>query len=96
MIVGRDEPENERLKSLAREGDALLEVVDIPGPISLLLGRSAVVERLVAAEITLTYGKARHQAKTTVRVELSPWRILEEKSVAPLDAAEAEAMRIGR
>jgi tRNA U34 2-thiouridine synthase MnmA/TrmU len=95
VIVGRDQPENERLKSLAREGDELLEAVDVPGPLSLLRGRIGVVERLVAAKVTLIYGKARGRAKTKVRVSSHRGEILEEKSVAPLDAAEAEGMRIG-
>ena len=63
---------------------------------SLLLGRIGVVERLMAAKITLTYGKARHQTRTAVRVSSRQGDILEEKSVAPLNAAEAEGMRIGR
>ncbi|MGD1212376.1 MAG: hypothetical protein ABR973_13595 [Candidatus Acidiferrales bacterium] len=96
VIVGRDQSENERLKSLAREGDELFEAVDVPGPLSLLRGRIDVVERLVAAKITLTYGKARHQARTKVRVSSHRGDILEERSVAPLDTTEAEGMRIGR
>ena len=67
-IVGRDEPENERLLALAGEGDALLEVADIPGPITLLRGTFGEPERLAAAAITAAYSKARREKSVAVRV----------------------------
>ncbi len=36
IVVGRDEGENEAISNLAEKGDILLEVVDFPGPITLL------------------------------------------------------------
>jgi tRNA U34 2-thiouridine synthase MnmA/TrmU len=96
VIVGRDQSENERLKSLAREGDELFEAAEVPGPLTLLRGRIGSFERLAAAKITLTYGKARARVRAAVRVSSHQGSILQERVVAPLDAGEAETMRIGR
>jgi len=39
LMVGRNESENERLLSLAREGDLILDAKDAPGPIGILRGK---------------------------------------------------------
>jgi len=38
VIVGRDEADNARLRNLLQPGDTLVEPVDFPGPIALVLG----------------------------------------------------------
>ena len=67
-IVGRDEEENDRLLALAREGDALLEVADIPGPLTVLRGTFGEPDVLAAAAITAAYSKARREKAVAVRV----------------------------
>lgn len=60
IVVGRNNEENERIKSLAEKGDCLLELRDIPGPTTLIRGEVSdkVVEK--AKNLTQKYApKAR-------------------------------------
>ena len=45
---------------------------------------------------TLAFGKAQNRAERAVRVADPAGTVLEVKTVAPMEAAEIEAMRIGR
>jgi tRNA-uridine 2-sulfurtransferase len=56
LIVGRNQPDNERIEDLAGPGDTLLRAADVPGPTGLILGREADDEALaLAAGILVSY-----------------------------------------
>lgn len=59
LIVGRREAENQELLSLKREGDLLLKVEKIPGPLGLIRGEVGPTGLSLAAAIVARYGKAR-------------------------------------
>jgi len=58
VIVGRNEEDNTRLDSLSKEGDYLLNLVDMPGPLTLLRGENTEGKIQTAAQITARYGKS--------------------------------------
>ena len=57
VIVGRNEGDNTRLDSLSKEGDVLLTLVDVPGPLTLIRGEITEEKIQTAAQITARYGK---------------------------------------
>ena len=57
-IVGRNKEENEKLLSMAREGDVTLEVEGYKGPITLLRGKVTPDNLRLAAGITIRYSDA--------------------------------------
>jgi len=65
-VVGRDEAENEDLRTHAREGDAVLELADIAGPLTLVRGRADARELRLAAAVTARYSKARLLPRASV------------------------------
>jgi predicted ribosome quality control (RQC) complex YloA/Tae2 family protein len=65
--VGRREEENQRLLDLFREGDTLLKVQGIPGPLGLLRGPADEEELKLAASIVARYSKAKNQEKVEVQ-----------------------------
>jgi tRNA-specific 2-thiouridylase len=67
LVVGRKEEENQRLLDLLREGDILLRVQGIPGPLGLLRGPAGEEELRLAASIVARYSKAKIQEKVEVQ-----------------------------
>jgi tRNA-specific 2-thiouridylase len=61
LVVGRREEENERLMELSREGDTLLRVHGIPGPLGLLRGRTDAEGLKLAGSIVARYSKAKDE-----------------------------------
>ena len=66
LVVGRREEENARLTELFREGDTLLRVHGIPGPLGLLRGRADEEGLRMAASIVARYSKAKDQERVEV------------------------------
>lgn len=99
-VVGRDQEDNEFIESLAREGDALLEVAAGHSPTTLLRGRSGEEELRAAAAITARYSKSRGEAE----VECELWRPAEggergegrRLTVAPAQEETIDRLAIGR
>ena len=58
VIVGRNEEDNTRVDSLSKEGDVLLTLVDMPGPLTLIRGEITEEKIQTAAQITARYGKS--------------------------------------
>ncbi len=92
LVVGRREEENKRLLELFREGDILLRVQGIPGPLGLLRGPADEKDLRLAASILARYSKAKDQEKVEVqhakkrddfqsRIQVSPAR---EEEIFPL------------
>jgi predicted ribosome quality control (RQC) complex YloA/Tae2 family protein len=67
LVVGRREEENQRLLDLFREGDTLLKLQGIPGPLGLLRGPAEEEELRLAASIVARYSKAKNQEKVKVQ-----------------------------
>ncbi|HXZ36365.1 MAG TPA: hypothetical protein VEL68_10130 [Thermodesulfobacteriota bacterium] len=67
LVVGRREEENQRLLDLSREGDTLLRVQGIPGPLGLLRGPADEEDLRLAASIVARYSKAKNQEKVEVQ-----------------------------
>ena len=59
VVVGRNEGENDKILSLAKEGDTILRVKNFPGPLALARGEVRRQEILQSAIITAKYSKAK-------------------------------------
>ena len=66
LAVGRREAENLRLLELFREGDTLLRVHGIPGPLGLFRGPEEEKGLELAASIVARYSKAKDQSRVEV------------------------------
>jgi tRNA U34 2-thiouridine synthase MnmA/TrmU len=66
LVVGRDERENSRIAALGRKDDIALELVSIPGPLSLLRGPAGPESIQLAAAITAFCSKARSERQVEV------------------------------
>jgi tRNA U34 2-thiouridine synthase MnmA/TrmU len=69
LVVGRNQDENEIIKSLALDKDLLLEAKDHVGPITLLRGEDAQNYLELAAAITLRYSDAPKEAASIVVIQ---------------------------
>ena len=70
VIVGRNEEDNTRVDSLSKEGDVLLTLVDMPGPLTLIRGEITEEKIQTAAQITARYGKS--HVLPSVKVSVKP------------------------
>jgi predicted ribosome quality control (RQC) complex YloA/Tae2 family protein len=70
--VGRNEGENDKILSLAKEGDTILRVKDFPGPLALARGEVSHKEILKSAAITATYSKAKFLPEVEVEYQVIP------------------------
>ena len=96
-VVGRHEPDNERMASLLAPGDAVLCTADGPGPMTILRGEASERNLEIAARLTARYSKERDRAAVRVGlyakgdIEAKPTRIF---TVAPAGPDEFEEMLI--
>jgi tRNA U34 2-thiouridine synthase MnmA/TrmU len=63
-VVGRNEGENRRILTLARQGDSLLEVKDCGSPVTLLRSEAGEEEIHLAAAVTARYSDAQDNEVT--------------------------------
>ena len=93
VIVGRNEEDNTRLDSLSKEGDYLLTLVDMPGPLTLLRGKITEEKIQAAARITARYGKSQVLPSVKVSVKQvgnnATERIVE---ITPMSQEEADKL----
>ena len=68
LIVGRNQNENEVIKSLTLDGDVLFETKDHVGPVALLRGNDLQNYRELGAAITLRYSDAPKENTAVVTV----------------------------
>jgi tRNA-uridine 2-sulfurtransferase len=66
VIVSRKEDENLTIQNLARDGDYLLHVKDVPGPLSLVRGSIDDEKLRIAAQLTARSSKAKSLPSTEV------------------------------
>ncbi len=67
-IVGRNESDNKKIQTFSRPGDLLLELVEIPGPLVLLRGKTGEKNVRMAAALAARYSKAQKRPSVAVRV----------------------------
>jgi hypothetical protein len=93
-VVGRNEEENEVLLALSREGDSLLELSGVSGPVAVVRGPAGEPDLRRAAAITAHYTKARDVDVVEVTVRsgrgVSPRQI----EVQPARREDVEALMI--
>ena len=73
IIVGRDHQENLRLKKLAKKGDILIELKQIPGPMTLVrsYSKSKVSEKIIEkAKAKTKYYSVKARNKKNVRFSI--------------------------
>jgi tRNA U34 2-thiouridine synthase MnmA/TrmU len=69
LVVGRNQDENEVIKSLALDGDVLFEAKDHVGPVTLLRGEKSQNNIELGAAITLRYSDAPKDVASVVSVQ---------------------------
>jgi tRNA U34 2-thiouridine synthase MnmA/TrmU len=79
LIVGRNEEENQKIRTFAQGGDILLKLSSLPGPLSLLRGKAKSGEIEKAAAITVRYSKGKGRGQVEVL-----WKIMGEEESHPL------------
>jgi len=67
-VVGRHEADNALLGQLARAGDVILVLEDVPGPSTLLRGEASEEHIALAAALTARFSKARSEPSVAVGV----------------------------
>jgi len=95
IVVGRNEEDNGRIESLSREGDLLLTLVDMPGPLTLVRGKITEEKIQSAARLTARYGKSQvlPSAKVSVKPAQNdvPARIME---ITPMSQEEVDKIML--
>ncbi len=69
FVVGRRESENERIADLSREGDLILKLRAMPGPLGLFRGQEEEDMVRLAASVIARYSKAKDQDRVGVAFE---------------------------
>lgn len=69
LFLGRNQEDNETLRSLAGTGDRLLKAADFTGPLGLLVGEPSTDDLRAAAAVVAGYGKGGTEAQVSVQVE---------------------------
>lgn len=90
FIVGRNEDENNMIKSLALPADILFETRDHVGPVALLRGENAESYLDICAAITARYSDAPKNVSNVINVHKNEMMVSE---VHAMPAAEAEYLR---
>lgn len=92
-VVGRDEKENDLILSLKKEQDAVLQLVEDPGPCALLRGDISAENLKKAAVLVVSHSRKKTQASAEVE-----WWVREKETttvtVSPLNIKEIEKIRI--
>jgi len=65
-VVGRNNEENEKLLSMARDNDIFLRVSGFPGPITIARGKMGLAQLRRAAAVTARYSKAENLPEVKV------------------------------
>jgi tRNA-uridine 2-sulfurtransferase len=93
LIVGRNHDENEMIKALATDKDAVLEARDSVGPTCILRSQSSIDAQLsLAAAITLRYSDSPRDMDSVVRITISGEA--QEISACPCENSVADGLRI--
>jgi len=93
-VVGRNEEENRRILTLAREGDILFEVKGCGSPITLLRGAAGEAEIRLAAAITARYSDAKGWPEVPVHYGANYADLSQIILASPLEEKELAGIRI--
>jgi len=94
VIVGRSEPDNNKIEAYAEPGDWLLEVMDTGSPITIVRGSPTEDDLEKAAAITARYCDLRHEP--TVEVTLRQGTDTRTLRLPPGKAEWVESLRISK
>ena len=94
LVVGRNEEENQKIQTFARERDILLKVTDFPGPLSLLRGKLKEGDIEKASAITAHYCKAKNLGRVEVTYQLTDEDRSQSLFVSPISRSEIERLMI--
>lgn len=93
VIVGRNEDDNAKIDTLSREGDVLLNLVDMPGPLTFMRGEITDEKIQTAARLTARYGKSNFLSVVKVSVrEIEGNASSTIIEVVPMSQEEAERL----
>lgn len=93
VVVGRNEDDNAKIDTLSREGDVLLNLVDMPGPLTLMRGEITDEKIQTAARLTARYGKSNFLSVVKVSVrEIEGNASSTIIEVVPMSQEEAERL----
>jgi len=95
IVVGRNEADNARILALAQEGDLVIEMADLPGPLTLARGDVADDLILLAGGVTARYTKARHLPHARISCRTAANGEAHFMTVVPLRDADLLKWRIG-
>jgi len=93
IIVGRNEMENQKIRELAVPGDICFQVIDFPGPLTLLRGKKEKKILQKAASITIRYSDAPSLRKTKVEYYEIPSAKKKYLVTTSIEDEELEKMR---
>ncbi len=93
LTMGRNEEENARIDGLAQNGDLFIKIVDMPGPLGLILGSPTDDQMNTATAIIAYFSKARGLPNVRVGIggRLDPLETVREASAA--DEQDVEKMK---
>jgi len=94
LVVGRNEEENQKIQTFLQEGDIVLKLLRLPGPLSLLRGEGGEREIEKAAAIAVRYSKARDLQKVEMTYKKRKGDGERTLSVSPLSEKEIEELMI--
>jgi len=69
LALGRNQSDNERLKSFARDTDFLLRAENFSGPLGVVSGEPDDNALEIAAAVVASYGKGKNEAQVTVLLQ---------------------------
>ena len=94
-VVGRNEKDNERIMSLARDGDVVVRAAEGSSPDTLIRGAVGEEHIYKAAEITARYSRWRHDESVAMVAVRPPSEEIERFiEVAPADDIETTRLAI--
>jgi len=94
LIVGRNEEENQKIKTFVQDKDILLKVSSFPGPLSLLRGEYVEGDIEKAAAITAHYSKGKNLEKVEVTHSGVDGDQPQSLSISPVSRVEIERVMI--
>ncbi len=94
LVLGRNEAENEKLEGLRREGDILLRLEAIPGPLGLLRGDFNPERIGRAAAILARYSKAKTEEEAALVFGSAPENLPHRLKVRPAREEEIDPFKM--
>lgn len=93
LAIGRNEEENEQINDLACNGDLFLKLVDLPGPLGVIVGSPTEQEVDRAMAVVAYYSKGRDLPSVSIGVggRADPFKTV--RDVIPADEQEIENLK---